>query len=1463
MAGLRGDVDAFETFAADKSFSSEDFLWLSHFTTLAAAKLPPSSTADLDEPQRADIVVKLRALVEVHGEREQFYFSDPQTKADFLALLPGLDEVRVREFVREIVRETNIQQVVARNASTEREILIALFRSAGGETWYRNDNWDTDAELSTWHGVKVNDRGRVVALLLAENNLQGVIPAELGALDELAHLDLSSNELHGSIPTELETLPKLQRLLLHDNNLTGPVRKTLAKLGLNDDLSGKMRNFMVDLRREADAFEAAAKAKILSAEDFRRLGHATARAERELPPLVASEPDYPQGADVVAKLRALVEVHGTRVQFYFSDPQTKADFQALLPGLVDARLRSFVQQFVQQLDPQPFQYHQQKGVIPQQHALAPTTDLEGGRVVDNNQGVGGHQQAGPHQGKGKGREQVKGGSGGGDGSGMYRGNLQNIVPRHGHLTQGDADNTGMQASPPEGPQLGQAMAEPRVVPAKVSPSTLLPGREIEESLTLMDIAAEGWFGKAEATSLGVFCRDAVEGLKDFVTNVGSIQDFKLFRVDGRDQLKRALQKAIQYVERKCSVSGFAKLAVIEALGGASLASTETYVRNDVTEAVRLHVEVVVEAAKRNLENANQQGRPIQMALQRVAAVQVWHEILALNNRTEFGFNLLNGYREDLAEESRTLNDVWRAFQESMDVESRLARKLDHIQKQVDAGRLFVEEDICPEIFFLVPADTSEWALLGLEEPWRIFTRHMHLFFMCTTFFEELQASMSLWPESLRINLQDECSDPIDIGEPRDFFIKHTAPIKLSILVIQTIGIAAAFLGIPIKGGIPGDISNICDLDNLLDVMEKGLVVAENMYAATEESSQNPEKHQGSTRARNWRRLPRLWTRRKDISSEQPPAPAVAQSRTQECSAQQVMQHYLTMHGVKWRESVHCKLKLAHNTHHGYTYVCKSDPRHEAKWRLREATDRDRVAHCSRYLQFEESMGSPIKSSAGDHPASQSSSTTTSFTTTTRDRNELLEEILAQSLGPNPAKYVSTNHGVELEVQAGALCDEVHRPVTVSPRLRFVECRTEGSGRAPSHEDGCKEEFLAITFVRGPREATFVDEKPAKLRFFLGYVDEFAPGDGSVEVVDDEDIVKHVLETYRPLTSPDGVKDWTVLGHYSVLVPPRGLVDREVWVEIALTHFCIVANGVNTAVVPNIPGYKHDQPSDLPYFTGDMAGVFGMLRRRLKGRSAPPMVRFGNATQEYATFTYYPRIEQTSTAQGNERNVEIGVSGVSVKGGKGKESQAEGFATPEAKRPVLMQTIEREPPSLKSYPDDRQPGGDVFGRNFKEVVRFCLQKNPKERPNCASLLGKKFFKRDLQPDAIVNELLVHVPVVGEGDVGLERQEQGTPAAVLVAEQTTLDAKTGESAQPAKSTAHMYDRGAGHGRQKVAPPDHPAGTTWVWDDGSGVVLKAEEKAQEELQQRKAEQKEENDGFYDEMESIGQSEWNRKTG
>lgn len=48
----------------------------------------------------------------------------------------------------------------------------------------------------------------------------------------------------------------------------------------------------------------------------------------------------------------------------------------------------------------------------------------------------------------------------------------------------------------------------------------------------------------------------------------------------------------------------------------------------------------------------------------------------------------------------------------------------------------------------------------------------------------------------------------------------------------------------------------------------------------------------------------------------------------------VMQHFLTTNRVEWKRSVQCRLRLAHNDHHGYAYVCRNDPQHEIRWRLR-------------------------------------------------------------------------------------------------------------------------------------------------------------------------------------------------------------------------------------------------------------------------------------------------------------------------------------------------------------------------------------------------------------------------------------------------------------------------------------------------------------------------------------------------
>lgn len=60
-------------------------------------------------------------------------------------------------------------------ATIDRSVLVDLFRSLDGVHWNQRNNWDTDAQLSTWHGIKVNHKGRVVQLLLRGNNLEGTI----------------------------------------------------------------------------------------------------------------------------------------------------------------------------------------------------------------------------------------------------------------------------------------------------------------------------------------------------------------------------------------------------------------------------------------------------------------------------------------------------------------------------------------------------------------------------------------------------------------------------------------------------------------------------------------------------------------------------------------------------------------------------------------------------------------------------------------------------------------------------------------------------------------------------------------------------------------------------------------------------------------------------------------------------------------------------------------------------------------------------------------------------------------------------------------------------------------------------------------------------------------------------------------------------------------------------------------
>ena len=113
---------------------------------------------------------------------------------------------------------------------TDREILEILYEATGGDGWKDNTNWLSDADLDDWYGVSAY-RGRVSTIWLADNNLVGVIPPEIGSLDELFTLGLRENRLSGTIPAELSKFKRLRDLFLSRTELHGRVPPELGHTG--------------------------------------------------------------------------------------------------------------------------------------------------------------------------------------------------------------------------------------------------------------------------------------------------------------------------------------------------------------------------------------------------------------------------------------------------------------------------------------------------------------------------------------------------------------------------------------------------------------------------------------------------------------------------------------------------------------------------------------------------------------------------------------------------------------------------------------------------------------------------------------------------------------------------------------------------------------------------------------------------------------------------------------------------------------------------------------------------------------------------------------------------------------------------------------------------------------------------------------------------------------------------------
>ncbi len=127
--------------------------------------------------------------------------------------------------------------------------LIDLYENTSGENWYSHidydgssDNWLTTEPISQWKGVSISS-GRVIALYLEENNLNGTLPASIGNLTALQILNLSNNELNGNLPAEVWNLNNLKELDISNNTFSGNLLSYVGNLNSLEILDLSSNNF--------------------------------------------------------------------------------------------------------------------------------------------------------------------------------------------------------------------------------------------------------------------------------------------------------------------------------------------------------------------------------------------------------------------------------------------------------------------------------------------------------------------------------------------------------------------------------------------------------------------------------------------------------------------------------------------------------------------------------------------------------------------------------------------------------------------------------------------------------------------------------------------------------------------------------------------------------------------------------------------------------------------------------------------------------------------------------------------------------------------------------------------------------------------------------------------------------------------------------------------------------------------
>jgi len=107
--------------------------------------------------------------------------------------------------------------------------LVALFNKTNGNNW--NVKFDFTQPINEWSAIKeLSNDGCILKLNLNGNNLEGVLPNEIGDLQDIELLLLSGNKISGEMPQELLNLNNLEELNLNGNQISGSLNYDFSKL---------------------------------------------------------------------------------------------------------------------------------------------------------------------------------------------------------------------------------------------------------------------------------------------------------------------------------------------------------------------------------------------------------------------------------------------------------------------------------------------------------------------------------------------------------------------------------------------------------------------------------------------------------------------------------------------------------------------------------------------------------------------------------------------------------------------------------------------------------------------------------------------------------------------------------------------------------------------------------------------------------------------------------------------------------------------------------------------------------------------------------------------------------------------------------------------------------------------------------------------------------------------------------